>query len=133
MLTAEATGNLERWAGSLPEHAPITVIYRFRLNADIAFLLEFDDERSGGFEPLAQVPEDRTVVVGLISSKKPELENKAELIQRLEMAALYKGKDRLALSPQCGFASTMEGNLLTEADQEAKLCLVSAVAKEIWD
>ena len=66
------------------------------------------------------------------SSKKPELENKAELIQRLEMATRYKGKDRLALSPQCGFASTMEGNLLTEVDQEAKLCLVSAVAKETW-
>lgn len=112
------------------DYGPITKVFQ-KTNFN-TFLLEFDDERSGGFEPLAQVPEDRTVVLGLISSKKPELEDKAELMQRLEMATRYKTKDRLAISPQCGFASTMEGNLLTEADQEAKLCLVSAVAKEVW-
>lgn len=65
-------------------------------------------------------------------SKKPELEDKAELKQRLEMAARYKAKDRLAISPQCGFASTMEGNLLTEAEEEAKLHLTAEVAREVW-
>jgi 5-methyltetrahydropteroyltriglutamate--homocysteine methyltransferase len=97
------------------------------------FLLEYDDERSGGFEPLKNVPEDRTVVLGLITSKKPALEKKDELKQRIEEAAKYVPMDRLALSSQCGFASTEEGNLLTEDEQAAKLKLVSETAKEVWD
>jgi 5-methyltetrahydropteroyltriglutamate--homocysteine methyltransferase len=96
------------------------------------FLLEFDDERSGGFEPLAHVPQDRTVVLGLVSTKKPALEGKDELKSRIRAAERIVSLDRLALSPQCGFASTMEGNLLTEAEQEAKLRLVSETARDVW-
>ena len=96
------------------------------------FLLEYDDDRSGGFEPLKHVPEDRTVVLGLITSKKPKLESKDELKQRIEEASKYVPMDRLALSTQCGFASTEEGNLLTAADQDAKLKLVAETAEEVW-
>jgi methionine synthase II (cobalamin-independent) len=96
------------------------------------FLLEYDDARSGSFEPLRFVPRGKTVVLGLISSKRPQLETKAELIRRIEEASRYVPLDDLALSPQCGFASTMEGNLLTEDDQWAKLRLVAETAQEVW-
>jgi 5-methyltetrahydropteroyltriglutamate--homocysteine methyltransferase len=96
------------------------------------FLLEYDDERSGGFEPLKNVPDDRTVVLGLITSKKPTLESKVELKQRIEEACRYVPMERLALSTQCGFASTEEGNLLTPEQQDAKLRLVSETAREVW-
>ena len=96
------------------------------------FLLEFDDERSGGFEPLRQVPQDRTVVLGLVSSKKRTLESKDELKQRIEQASKFIPLERLALSPQCGFASTIEGNLVSVADEAAKLRLVSETAEEVW-
>src|SRR5215510_13787526 len=112
------------------DYGPITKVFqhtRFQ-----RFLLEYDDARSGGFEPLAQMPEDRAVVLGLVSTKRPELENNAELKRRIEEASSYVPLERLAISPQCGFASTMEGNLLTEADQEAKLRLVAETAREVW-
>jgi 5-methyltetrahydropteroyltriglutamate--homocysteine methyltransferase len=96
------------------------------------FLLEYDDERSGSFEPLKSLPQDRTVVLGLITSKKPALEKKDELKQRIEEASKYVPMERLALSSQCGFASTEEGNLLTEKEQDAKLRLVAETAKEVW-
>ena len=96
------------------------------------FLLEYDDERSGTFEPLRFVPEGKTVVLGLVSSKRPQLELSRELTQRIEEATKYVPLDRLALSPQCGFASVMEGNLLTEEDQWAKLRLVVETARTVW-
>ena len=96
------------------------------------FLLEYDDLRSGGFEPLRHVPEDRFVVLGLITTKKPRLETAAELRQRIEEASRYIPLERLALSPQCGFASTMEGNHISTDDQRHKLELVASVAKEVW-
>jgi 5-methyltetrahydropteroyltriglutamate--homocysteine methyltransferase len=96
------------------------------------FLLEYDDERAGGFEPLRHVPEDRMVVLGLVTTKKPVLESKTELKQRIEQASAFVPLERLALSPQCGFASTEEGNLITPADQEAKLRLVAETAREVW-
>jgi len=96
------------------------------------FLLEYDDARSGTFEPLRFVPRGKAVVLGLVSSKLPALESPADLQRRVQEAARYVPLDDLALSPQCGFASTMEGNLLTEADQWAKLGLVAKVAREIW-
>jgi len=109
---------------------PITSVFsRTRFDR---FLLEYDDERSGGFEPLKYVPEDRTVVLGLITSKKPELESKGELKQRIEDASKYVPLERLALSSQCGFASTEEGNLLTPEQQAAKLRLVTETAREVW-
>lgn len=112
------------------DYGPITKV--FSQTKFDRFLLEFDDARSGGFEPLTEVPADRTVVLGLISSKKAVLENKDEIKQRIAEASNYVPLERLALSPQCGFASTLEGNLLTEADQEAKLQLSVEVATEVW-
>jgi 5-methyltetrahydropteroyltriglutamate--homocysteine methyltransferase len=112
------------------DYGPITKV--FRNTKFHRFLLEFDDERSGGFEPLAQVPEDRTVVLGLVSSKRAALESPDELKRRIETAAAYIPRERLALSPQCGFASTIEGNLLTIEDQGAKLRLVAQIAREVW-
>jgi 5-methyltetrahydropteroyltriglutamate--homocysteine methyltransferase len=112
------------------DYAPIAKV--FRNTKFQRFLLEFDDERSGGFEPLSHVPADRIVVLGLVSTKKAPLENKDELKNRIHAAEKFVPLDRLALSPQCGFASTMEGNLLSEADQEAKLRLVVETAREVW-
>lgn len=112
------------------DYGPITKV--FRNTGFQRFLLEYDDERSGGFEPLNQVPEDRTVVLGLVSSKKAVLESKEELKRRIKEASAVIPRERLALSPQCGFASTMEGNLLTSDHQEAKLRLVAETAHEVW-
>jgi len=112
------------------DYGPITKVFR---NTNFQrFLLEYDDERSGSFEPLSQVPEDREVVLGLVSSKKAELESKEELKRRINEAAAVIPKERLALSTQCGFASTIEGNLITQDDQEAKLRLVAETAREVW-
>ena len=109
---------------------PISAVFsRTKFNN---FLLEYDDERSGGFDPLKNVPEDRTVVLGLVTSKKPKLESKDELKQRIEEARKYVPMERLALSTQCGFASTEEGNLLTPEQQAAKLRLVAETAEEVW-
>jgi 5-methyltetrahydropteroyltriglutamate--homocysteine methyltransferase len=96
------------------------------------FLREYDDDRSGTFQPLRLVPREKTVVLGLISSKKPQLENADDVVRRIEDAARYFPLENLALSPQCGFASTMEGNLLTEEEQWSKLRLVSDVARRVW-
>jgi len=96
------------------------------------FLLEYDDARSGSFEPLRFVPRDKTVVLGLVSSKRPELEDADQLARRIDEAARFLPIERLALSPQCGFASTMEGNLLSEEVQWRKLGLVSATARRVW-
>jgi 5-methyltetrahydropteroyltriglutamate--homocysteine methyltransferase len=112
------------------DYGPITRV--FRNTKFQRFLLEYDDERSGGFEPLGQMPDDRTVVLGLVSSKKAALESKRELKGRINEASAVIPLERLALSPQCGFASTMEGNLLTPDDQEAKLRLVAETAREVW-
>jgi len=97
------------------------------------FLLEYDDARSGGFEPLRHVPGDRFVVLGLVTTKKPRLETAEELRERIKEATQYIPLERLALSPQCGFASTMEGNRITPEDQRRKLELVASVAREVWD
>lgn len=112
------------------DYGPITKV--FRNTRFHRFLLEFDDARSGGFEPLAEVPEDRSVVLGFISSKKGALETKNELQHRIAEATNYVPLERLALSPQCGFASTLEGNLLTAEEQEAKLRLSVETAREVW-
>ena len=91
-----------------------------------------DDDRSGDFEPLAKVSGDKKVVLGLITSKKPELEDKQTVIARIHEAAKYIPLDRLCLSPQCGFASCEIGNKLTEEEQWAKLKLVKEIAEEVW-
>jgi 5-methyltetrahydropteroyltriglutamate--homocysteine methyltransferase len=97
------------------------------------FLLEYDDERAGGFGPLRYVPSGRTVVLGLVTSKSPMLEPVDELRRRVDAAALLMDLDHLALSPQCGFASVAGGgNMLTEDEQFAKLRLVADTARAIW-
>jgi 5-methyltetrahydropteroyltriglutamate--homocysteine methyltransferase len=101
------------------------------LEAD-RFLLEYDDQRSGTFEPLRFIPKGKTVVLGLVSSKRPQLEDRAEVTRRIQEAARYVPLENLALSPQCGFASTAEGNLLTEDEQWAKLRLVVETARKVW-
>jgi 5-methyltetrahydropteroyltriglutamate--homocysteine methyltransferase len=97
------------------------------------FLLEYDDERSGGFEPLRAVPDDRLVVLGLVTTKKPRVESVEELRRRIAEAARVIPLDRLALSPQCGFASTMAGNRLSPEDQRLKLHRVAETARLVWN
>jgi 5-methyltetrahydropteroyltriglutamate--homocysteine methyltransferase len=96
------------------------------------FFLEYDDERSGGFEPLRFVPAGKMVVLGLVTTKRPELESAGELRRRVEQAARYVPLDQLALSGQCGFSSTVEGNALTRDEQLAKLRLIVDTARDIW-
>ena len=100
-------------------------------NVDALFL-EYDDARSGGFAPLAKVSEDKKVVLGLITTKSPELEDKETVIKRIHEAVKYIPLERLCLSPQCGFASCEIGNKLTEEEQWAKLKLVKEIAEEVW-
>jgi 5-methyltetrahydropteroyltriglutamate--homocysteine methyltransferase len=96
------------------------------------FLLEFDDERAGGFEPLRFVPKGKTVVLGLVTTKGPVLESQAELMKRIDEASRYVPLENLALSPQCGFASVEAGNLLSIDDQWRKLELVTQTARRVW-
>jgi methionine synthase II (cobalamin-independent) len=96
------------------------------------FFLEYDDERSGGFEPLRFVPPGKMVVLGLVTTKRGELERKDDLKRRIEEASRHVDIDQLCLSPQCGFASTVEGNALTVEDEIAKLRLVVETAAEVW-
>jgi 5-methyltetrahydropteroyltriglutamate--homocysteine methyltransferase len=112
------------------DYGPISRIFQKTLFN--RFLLEYDDHRSGGFAPLAHLPEDRVAVLGLVTTKKPELEAETELKTRIEEAARYVPLERLALSPQCGFASTMEGNRLSHEEQQRKLQLVGRVAVAVW-
>ena len=102
-----------------------------REHAD-AFFLEYDDERSGGFAPLAQIQPGTKVVLGLITTKSPELEDKEQVIARIREAANYVPLEDLCLSPQCGFASCEIGNKLTEGEQWAKVALVREIAEEVW-
>ena len=94
--------------------------------------MEFDDARSGGFEPLRFVPKDKIVVLGLVSSKRAALESKEDLKRRVDAASKYVPLEQLCLSPQCGFSSTVEGNALSIEDEVAKLRLVVETAREIW-
>jgi 5-methyltetrahydropteroyltriglutamate--homocysteine methyltransferase len=96
------------------------------------FLLEYDDERSGGFEPLRFVRPGAMVVLGLVSTKTPVLESQDDLRRRIDEAARYVPLENLALSPQCGFASTERGNLLTIDEEQRKLELVATTAQLVW-
>lgn len=97
-----------------------------------AFFLEFDDDRSGDFEPLRYVPINKQVVLGLVTSKEGTLEDKATIVKRIKEASQYVPLEHLSLSPQCGFASTEEGNILTEEEQWEKINLIIDVAHEVW-
>jgi 5-methyltetrahydropteroyltriglutamate--homocysteine methyltransferase len=96
------------------------------------FFLEFDTERAGGFEPLRYIPKGKKVVLGLVSSKVPELESKDVLKRRIEAASKLVPMENLCLSPQCGFSSTHHGNNLTVEQEKAKLKLCIDTAKEVW-
>lgn len=126
-------GNYDsNWAGA-GAYDPVAD-YLAQLHID-GYFLEYDDERSGGFEPLKKIAENgrhQRIVLGLVTTKRPELE-KADLLKtRIENASQFVDKNDLCLSPQCGFASTEEGNHLTEADQWAKIKLVVNTANEVW-
>jgi 5-methyltetrahydropteroyltriglutamate--homocysteine methyltransferase len=112
-------------------YEPVAEVLFNAINVD-AYFLEYDDERSGDFAPLRFVPHTKTVVLGLITTKVGELESKQELIQRINEAARYVPLERLCLSPQCGFSSTVHGNDITEDQQWAKLELVVNTAREVW-
>jgi 5-methyltetrahydropteroyltriglutamate--homocysteine methyltransferase len=96
------------------------------------FFCEFDDERSGGFAPLRFVPPGKQVVLGLVTTKRGALEDPDVLKRRIDDAARYVPLDQLSISPQCGFSSTVEGNVITHAEQVAKLRLVVDVAQDVW-
>jgi 5-methyltetrahydropteroyltriglutamate--homocysteine methyltransferase len=119
-----------RWLGE-GAYDPIAEAVFGGVGAD-AFLLEYDSPRDGGFEPLRFVPHDAVVVLGLVTTKAPELESADELKGRIEEASRYVPVERLALSPQCGFASVAAGNLISEDDQWRKLELVLETARQVW-
>ena len=97
-----------------------------------AYFLEYDDTRSGSFDPLRFVPDDKVIVLGLLTSKSSALEHPADIMRRIDQASRYVPLERLCLSPQCGFASTVQGNQITEADQWAKLERIVAVTQQVW-
>ena len=125
-------GNFSRTGAASGGYEPVAEAVFGRIGAD-GFFLEFDDERSGDFEPLRFVPRHGPIIVlGLVSTKSPQLERRDLLLARIEQAAKYVGIDRLAISPQCGFSSTHHGTDLTQEDQAAKLRLVLEIADEVW-
>lgn len=131
ITTHVCRGNYHSTWASSGGYAPIAPVLFAKENVD-AFYLEFDDERSGGFEPLKYVAEGKKVVLGLITTKSPKLEDKETVIKRIHEAAKYVPLKNLCLSPQCGFASCEIGNKLTDEEQWAKLALVKEIAEEIW-
>ena len=124
-------GNFHSTYASSGAYDSVAKVLFARENVD-TYYLEFDDERSGGFEPLRYVSADKKVVLGLVTSKDGQLEDKASLIARINEASTYIPLDRLSLSPQCGFASTEEGNILSEEEQWKKINLITEVAQEVW-
>jgi 5-methyltetrahydropteroyltriglutamate--homocysteine methyltransferase len=112
-------------------YEPVAELLFNTINVD-GYFMEYDTERAGGFEPLRFVPKGKTVVLGLVTSKKGALESKDDLKRRVNDAARYLDLEQLCLSPQCGFASTEEGNVLTETEQWAKLSSIVETAGEIW-
>jgi 5-methyltetrahydropteroyltriglutamate--homocysteine methyltransferase len=112
-------------------YEPVAEVLFNDLNVD-AYFLEYDDERSGDFAPLRFVPANKTVVLGLVTTKLSELESADDLKRRVDDAAKYMPLEQMCLSPQCGFSSTVHGNDITEADQWAKMELVVSTARDIW-
>jgi 5-methyltetrahydropteroyltriglutamate--homocysteine methyltransferase len=120
-----------RWLSKGGYEAVSKEVFR-RTDRYSTLLLEYDDPRSGGFEPLADVPRNKTVVLGLVSTKRKAIESADEVLARIDEAAKYFPRDQLALSPQCGFASGIKGNPVDEAVQEQKLRLVAEIARRAW-
>jgi 5-methyltetrahydropteroyltriglutamate--homocysteine methyltransferase len=128
----QCRGNREgNWAAE-GGYDPVAEVLFNRVNVD-GYFLEYDTQRAGGFEPLRLLPKGRKrVVLGLVSSKKPGLEGEDVLMKRIEAASKFAPLGQLALSPQCGFASSVKGNPLSPADQEAKLARIVEVADKVW-
>jgi 5-methyltetrahydropteroyltriglutamate--homocysteine methyltransferase len=124
-------GNFQSTFVASGGYEPVAEILFNAIKVD-AYFMEYDSERAGGFEPLRFVPKGKMVVLGLVTSKSGKLESKDELKRRIDEAATFVDLDQLCLSPQCGFASTEEGNLLAEDEQWAKLARVVEVAEEVW-
>lgn len=124
-------GNYHSCYATKGAYDPVAPFLFAKENVD-TYYLEYDDERSGGFEPLKYVSADKHVVLGLVTTKSPVLEDKAAVIARIREAAKYVPLERLSLSPQCGFASCEIGNRLTEDEQWAKIDLVREISEEVW-
>jgi 5-methyltetrahydropteroyltriglutamate--homocysteine methyltransferase len=124
-------GNFRSTFISSGGYEPIADLMFNTLNMD-GYFLEWDNDRSGGFEPLRFLPKGKTVILGLVTSKTGTLETREDLLRRIDEASKYAPLDQLCLSPQCGFASTEEGNLLAEEEQWAKLSRIVEVAREVW-
>ncbi len=131
ITTHVCRGNYHSTWASSGGYAPVAPFLFAQENVD-AFYLEFDDDRSGDFEPLKHVAPGKKVVLGLVTSKSPVLENKETIIARIHEAAQFVPLEQLCLSPQCGFASCEIGNKLTEEEQWAKLALIKEIADEVW-
>jgi 5-methyltetrahydropteroyltriglutamate--homocysteine methyltransferase len=124
-------GNFQSTFVASGGYEPVAEILFNAINVH-GYFMEYDSDRAGGFEPLRFVPKGKTVVLGLVTTKSGRLESKGEIKRRIEQAAKYVPLDQLCLSPQCGFASTEEGNILTEDAQWAKLKMIVEVAEEVW-
>jgi 5-methyltetrahydropteroyltriglutamate--homocysteine methyltransferase len=131
VTTHVCRGNFRSTFVSSGGYEPIADLLFNRVNVD-GYFLEWDSDRAGGFEPLRFLPKGKTVVLGVVTSKSGALEPKDQLRKRIEEAARFAPLDQLCLSPQCGFASTEEGNILSEDEQWAKLARVVEVAREVW-
>ena len=131
VTTHDCRGNYHSTWASAGGYATVADVLFGKENVS-AYYLEFDDDRSGDFAPLAKVNGDKKVVLGLITSKRPELEDPETIKARIREATKYLPLDRLCLSTQCGFASTEEGNKLTEDEQWAKIALVRSIARDVW-
>jgi 5-methyltetrahydropteroyltriglutamate--homocysteine methyltransferase len=133
MMTAMhlCRGNFQSTFVASGGYEPVAEILFNEINIQ-AYFMEYDSDRAGGFEPLRFVPKNKMVVLGLVTSKSGTLESKDELKRRIDQASKYISLDQLCLSPQCGFASTEEGNLLAEDEQWAKLRMIVELADEVW-
>ena len=124
-------GNFQSTFVATGGYEPVAEILFNSINVH-GYFMEYDSDRAGGFEPLRLVPKGKTVVLGLVTTKSGRLESKDDLKRRIEAASKFIDLDQLCLSPQCGFASTEEGNLLAEEEQWAKLRMIVELAEEVW-
>jgi 5-methyltetrahydropteroyltriglutamate--homocysteine methyltransferase len=131
ITTHTCRGNFKSTFIASGGYEPVADMVFNQLDID-GYFMEWDDERSGGFEPLRLLPNGKIVVLGLVTTKVGKLEDRSSILRRIDAAAKFTSLDRLCLSPQCGFASTEEGNLLADAEQWAKLSMIVDIAKEVW-
>jgi 5-methyltetrahydropteroyltriglutamate--homocysteine methyltransferase len=124
-------GNFQSTFVASGGYEPVAEILFNTINVH-AYFMEYDTDRAGGFEPLRFVPKSKTVVLGLVTSKSGRLESKDDIKRRIDQAAKFVSLEQLCLSPQCGFASTEEGNILVEEEQWAKLRMIVELAEEVW-